>query len=284
MNSEIYLIAWDQVKPDTLDLLNSGEARIINGVARNISDKYKIVQHMPFKKVAYSETTDLLKGAQSIQNLQGIVTSAIALSTVSIMGAIVISTHYLSKKLGVIQEKIDMLQKELESQNILYYTNKISTYFGSIEATREIINDKDVIEENKDLIIIKLSELATLRNELFYFFNNLIFQSDNFAPRHKAKAVDFINMAFNLLPKGIFIESQAAYKIERFHLGDKIRKMGQLKYANSIECYRGWANQQLRAIISGRPDSNTRVLKEKFEDINALISSEENKLILEHSL
>lgn len=63
-----------------------------------------------------------------------------------------------------------------------------------MEATREIIVRKEVVDENNDLIILKISELATLRNQLISFLDNIIFLSDNFSPENKAMTVDFINM------------------------------------------------------------------------------------------
>ena len=82
----------------------------------------------------------------------------------------------------------------MHDQNLIYYTDKISTYFGTVEATREIIVRKEVVDENNDLIILKISELATLRNQLISFLDNIIFLSDNFSPENKAMTVDFINM------------------------------------------------------------------------------------------
>lgn len=284
MSDELFIINWNDVKAETMDLLNNGKAKVVNGVARNIADKYKIIQHMPFKKVAYSGGKDLLKTVESVQNAQVLLTGAVALSTLSIIGAIIISTNYLVGKLNVIQKKIDLIHKEIQDQNILYYFNKVSAYFGAIEATRELICSEKVVKENKDLLVMKLSELSRLRNELFPFLDNLIFISDNFTLEHKMIAIDFVNTTFDLLPKGLFIESQAAYKIERFYLGDSIRENGISKYSHSIDLYKNWANAKYQAIVAGNPSSNTQVLKDKFQDIKKLISSEENKLMLKQPI
>jgi len=91
-------------------------------------------------------------------------------------------------------------------------------------------------------------------------------------------------MTFDLLPKGILIESQAAYKMDRFYLGDNIRNTAQIKYDNSIENYRKWGNQKHQDILEGIIDSNTEIFQDKFQDIKFLISSEENKLLLEYSV
>ena len=282
MKNEFYIIDWSKVSPGTIDMLASGQARIIKGVARNISKPlYPIIEHIPFVKAMAADSPNLLKAAQKLTMVQTI--AIVGIATVAIMGAIVLATTYLSKKLNNIQKQIDNIQKELHDQNIVYYADKIYTYFGAVEATREIITCKEVVAENNDLILLKISELVTLRNQLTSFLDNFIFLSDNFSSEHKAIAVDFINMTFNLLPKAIFIESQAAYAIDRFYLSDNIRNSAKIKYNNSINIYREWGNNKYQAILAGQIDSNTEMFQNKFQDIKALISSEENKLLLEHS-
>lgn len=42
-----------------------------------------------------------------------------------------------------------------------------------------------------------------------------------------------------------FIESQAAYKIERFRLGDNVRDSFTENYLNTINKYRDWCNKMV---------------------------------------
>lgn len=282
MNDKLFIIDWAKVQPETIKLLESGKARIINGVARNVGKKYQIIQHMPFTQVELPNNSNLLDIAKVIQSTQATVNSMIALSSVATMGAVVISTAYLSHKLDNIQRAIDMLQKEMHGQNLVYYAERITTYFGTVEATRELINNNDIILENPDLVILKISELSNIRNQLISFLDNLITLSDNFTIEHKTIAIDFINMTFDLLPKGIFVESQAAYKAERFYLGDSIRECGRIKYDHSIQSYRNWVNGKYHSVLKGEVDSNTKVFQGKFETIKSLVSSEENKILLEN--
>lgn len=281
--NDIYTIDWHKVAPETIIKLESGEARIINGVARNVNDKFQIIQHMPFTKVALKENSNLTDIARTIQSSTTTINSMIALSSVAIMGAVIISTAYLSSKLDKIQKKIDLIQQEIRGQNIIYYTDRITKYFGSVEATRELLINRNVVIENEDLIILKISELSNIRNQLISFLDNLITLSDNFTSDHKSMAIDFVNMTLDLIPKGIFIESQAAYKAERFYLGDSIRESGKIKYDATIQNYRNWANSKFNSIVRGVIDDNTKVLQKKLNDIKPLITSSENKILLENS-
>jgi len=283
MDNEIYTIIWEKVRPETIELLKTGQARVINGVARDVSDNFKIVQHMPFEKIDVSDISNLSSAVKSLQHAQTIMLGMQVISSMAIIGAIVVATAYLSKKLDIIQEKIDMIKKELQDQNVVYYTEKISNFWGTTEATREIICNQDVVLENEDVVIIKLSELSTLRNQLFAFLNRLIFISDKFELEHKTLTIDFINMTIDLLPKAVFIESQAAYKIGRFHLGDNIRYSTKLKYYALIDNYKQWSNRQHQSIIKGDISSNTQAFANKYDDIKTLMFSTENQYLLDYS-
>lgn len=284
MNENLFIIDWAKVRPETIALLESGKAKIFNGVARNIQDGYQIVQHMPFEQVNFPQKSSLLDIAKIIQSSQVAMSSMVALSSIATIGSVIISTAYLSHKLNNIQKTINTLQQEIYGQNLIYYIDKITSYFGAVEATRELLNNDNIIIENSDLVIMKISELSNLRNQLISFLDNLITMSDNFTIDHKSMAIDFINMTFDLIPKAVFIESQAAYKIERFYLGDSIRECAQLKYDQSIQNYREWANNKYHSILKGDVDSNTMVFENKFGEIKSLISSEENKILLQDSV
>lgn len=283
MDNILYVLDWERVKPEIIDLLESGDARVINGVARNVSDKFQIIQHMPFKQVSLPQGSTLLDIAKTIQSTQTTMSSMIAMSSVVTMGSVMLSTAYLSLKLDNIQKAIDALQQELHGQNIVYYMEIITNYFGAVEATRELICNNNIVIENPDLIIIKIAELSTIRNQLISFLDSLITLSDIFTISHKSMVIDFINMIFYLIPKGIFIESQAAYRIERFYLGTSIRESAQIKYNNSIDHYRDWINSKYQSILKGDIDSNAKVFQNKFDEIKSLIESEENKILLENS-
>lgn len=280
MKEKIFKIDLSKVNLDVLKKLETGEARIINGVARNIKDNSQILQHMPFKEVIYTSNQEL---SQVIQASQQAVTSMVAISSVAIMGAVIISTAYLSKKLDKIQKQIDNIHKEIQDQNIIYYSEKIANYFGALEATRELINDQKVVIENPDLILLRLSDLSILRNQLTSFIDNIIYISDGFSSAHKALVIDFVNMTMDLLPKGIFVESQAAYKIERFYLGDNIRETAKLKYNNTIKMYKEWANDKYKKIVSGKSDKNVKAFQKSYKEIRSLYESKENELLLKYT-
>lgn len=282
-----YRVMWEKVPSQYIEGLNSGKYAMYNGVLRNTSASREIVKHLPLEAITLNDSAlnagNLLEVTKGVQAAQAAITGAIAISTAAVMGAIVVSTTYLSKKIDKLHLSINNIQKEIHDQNLVYYADKIAGYFGAVESLREIIATTELVEENRDLILMKISSLGTQRNQMVSFLNSLLWLSDGFTPSGKAAALDYLNMSMMLFPKGICIESQAAYKIERFHCGDVIRTGGQEKYRQLAENYRSWRNDKVRSIHAGSVTSGEQVLMSKLEDIKSVLSSEENKLLLNHS-
>jgi len=284
MIEKIFILDESLIKPEVIQKLSQGTAQILNGVAREFPNRSLILQHMPFKEISVNESSNLLQSAKFIQQAQAATMTAISISTVAIMGAVIIATAYLSNKIDKLQENIESLQKEIGDQNLIFYAEKVSFYFGSIESLRQLIYDKNVIEENKDVIINALSNLLISRSQLLSFVDNLIYLSDSFSDKHKEMVIEFINLTLELIPKGVFIESQAAYKLERFYLGDNIRQSSEKKYFEITDKYKKWTNEKYKELIKGINDSGTKALILKIDSIKNVINSEENKLLLSVSV
>lgn len=284
----LYRILWDQVSPQHIEGINNGQYAIFNGVLRNKAGNHEIVRHMPFEPISLAGETvkagNLLEISKGIQTAQTVTMGAVAVSTVAIMGAVVVATAYLAHKIEKLHKAVEAVQKEIQDQNIVFYTDKIANYFGSIEALREIMVTPELVEENKDLLLMKISDLGTQRCQLCSFLDSILFISDGFSPENKAIALDFTNMAIDLLPKGVFVESQAAYKVERFRLGETIRKGTQVKYSQLMDNYRSWGNDRIRSIVTGKVGAGEQVLMDKLEDVKTVLHSEENQLLLEYSI
>lgn len=286
MPDTLYRMAFEKI-PEVISGIESGEYQIFNGVVRRISN-FEIVKHIPLDPIDVvdpEKINDLLQMAQHTQKLQMATTGLIAISTVAIMGAVVVATAYLAKKIDALQSQIAKVQQELQDQNILFYAEKVSRYFGQIEALREICSDQLATKENMDYIINLLAQSASERNQLLAFISTLLQTVDRFSLEHKATAIDFITSSLFILPKGTFIESQAAYKIERFLLGNNYRKVMTIKYNNILDTYKNWANINHKRIVSGEYHQQVSyMLYPKLEDIKQLYSSKENQLILEYSV
>lgn len=276
----IYSIDWTNVTSETFDKLNNQSAQIINGVARDSNTK-SIIQHMPFKEINAENVDQLLPTAKSLQNVQLATTATIAASTAVIMGAIILSTAYLSKKINSLNQKIDQVYRAIQEQNKLFYINKISEYFGSIKTLRFYISSEAIVNENKDLIKFAIVDAATKRNQLMSFLENLIYLVDSFDKDHKSFALDFINNTIDILPKGVFVESQAAFKTDKIILGEYILEDSYDNYITITNNYKNYINQTFKEkILPGLDVQSFKALEPKIDETRQVIYSEENKILL----
>ena len=286
----LYAIDWSLVPKGVSDALDSGEALIMNGVARN-ARTFELLKHMPFRPVALDNFTDLPGTARQLQNLgtlmQGstaAIQTALALSTALTIGAVVVATAYLASKLRDLEVKIERLEGELRGQNLLFYASKASTYFAAVEATRELIASPELIAENGDLAAHALSRLAAQRHESFAFLGNLFRSFEELSTAHQALALDFFHATLDFVPKAVFVEVQAAYKLERFRLGVHTLGAARTTYNGCLADYKTWANARMKCIIGGRGTPADDAVAQRLKDAKRIIESEENRLLLDCSV
>ena len=86
------------------------------------------------------------------------------------------------------------------------------------------------------------------------------------------------------MPKAVFVEVQAAYKLERFRLGTHTLDSGRTAYDGCLAEYRTWANARFKAIISGKGTGADRLVAERLEEAKRVLGSEENRLLLDCSV
>jgi len=286
----LYAIDWGQVPKDVFDALQSGDAVIMNGVARNVRT-LELLKHMPFRPVNLDGFSDLPGAARQLQNLGTLVQSstaaiqtALALSTALTIGTVVVATAYLASKLRDLEAKIGRLEGELRGQNILFYASKASAYFGAVEATRELIASKELVAENGDLAAYALSRLAAQRHEAFAFLGNLFRSFEELSAAHQALALDFFHATLDFVPKAVFVEVQAAYKLERFRLGMHTLNSARAAYDGCLAEYKTWANTRLKSIVAGKGSGAAHLVAERLQDAKRLLDSEENRLLLDCSV
>lgn len=282
IKNTIYTLDWKKVKPEVLKNIKSGGAAIYNGVARD-KNNFQILQHMPFIPTKVENVQNLSTIADSISKYQQIAVAAQAVSTACIMGAIVLQTMYLTSKLNELNRAIEGVMKKVSNQNIIYFTDKLSYYFACIDSLWKQITNKRLVAENHDYIYYSLNQASQNRDYLLTFNQQLIPLIDGFDESDKSTTINFINNSLSLLPKGIFIESQAAFTLEKFVLGEHILNIGKDNYNRVIDDYKNWGNEQFNLIVSGKHTSDASLLKDNIDDIKFLVKSEENRYLLEHT-
>jgi len=205
---------------------------------------------------------------------------AIGLSTGVILGAIVIQTMYLARKIDALQRSIDGVSKDIHAQNIVFYMNKVSDYFGAVEAARVYLLDRTLAGEVQSIGPPVLSDLAIRRNQLILFIDNILelAKSGALPQGHYETIIDFVILTLDLLPKGITVEREMYNFIEKYGLAELIGQHAGQRYDKLLVDYRGWCNQQRKAAISG--NTLAMSIRSKDEKLKSLFSSEENRFLL----
>lgn len=289
---------WDKVDPEIIELIKSGHMRLREGIVywskgkKLIDGAGSIVKHLPFKEmtVDLSEGVNVVELAKAGAAVKQSIFLAAGLSTGIILGAIVIQTVYLSKKLEKIQASIDKIAIEIQTQNQLFYLEKLSSYIGSVMAAHELLGIYQEHEPIPEIIAPLLVTLAQQRNELCTFLMKLIGwieQGNNrdgknaITQEHAALIIDFITHVLDMMPKAIYVESTLYTRLGRYHHADTLVETAGAKYTAVLQAYRGWARDSYDNLLTGSSSShNNRLLTNKFNDIKSLLNSLENKILL----
>lgn len=280
----LYQIDWSAVPGKVIEGLSNGIMRVssANGVvywARG-SGHTGAVQHLPFVPVNVQDASKLMETAQMLHAAQHAQMLAVGISTGVIVGAIVIQTMYLARKLDKLQNAIDLVSEDVHAQNIVFYMNKIADYFGAVESARMYLIDRNLKEEVGDIAPAALVDLATRRNQLVSFIDNILHfaKSESLSPRHYELIIDFVSLVLDMLPKGIFVEKELFAFVEKYGLCDLLLERAGARYVELVETYRDWCNDQRKLAVKGNKLAGSILSRDTA--LKHLFSSEENKLLI----
>lgn len=278
----IFTFDWDKVYPKVLEGLQNGKITLRDGVAywTELAEQSGIVQHMPLKQVAFdpeklNEISKLIQASHATQM------AAIGLSTSIIVGAIVVQTMYLARKIDKLQETMDLISSDISAQNILFYMEKLSKYFGAIESTRVLLLDKSLVSETQDIAANLISQLSIERNEVLSLIDNLISFADQLTDRHLEQMLDFITMVLDIMPKAIYLESQLCDRYGKFKLSEHLMRENTKRYNHTLQHYRNWCNSKAKATIRGDANPIALTFHDKKNDLKALFDSSNNNALLQ---
>ncbi|MGR5233640.1 hypothetical protein [Vibrio rotiferianus] len=263
------------------EAINKDSAVIRDGVAHwaKNSGKSGIAEWLPLKQVNIDpeQLGDLSKLLQSAQTTQLI---AIGLSTTFIVCAIVIQTVDLLKKIDKLQEAIDLVSAEINTQNMLFYMEKMSKYFGVVESARVLLLDRSLVSGTVSIADNIITQLSIERNEVLSLIDNLIGIADQATDEHLAHMLDFINLLLDMLPKAVYIETQLCYRYEKFGLAEHLMRENSKRYNKSLGQYRSWCNTKVQAVLRGQSNPIALPFHEKKDELKDLFNCEYNQLLL----
>lgn len=277
MIEKIIILDINSLPEEIIKGIEQGLYKIYNGVVRDIDTK-AIIKHIP-QKILEIDSQDLQNLPELIKKSSQLAAGATALSTVVILGAIVVATKIIVNKLNEIQNTLVDIKKELQDQNLFQYFLQLRNYIAISESLRELLKSPALIEENRDLIVMKLNALSIERNALMLTMHERLKSINNVSPEHKEILINFIDQSVALLPKIAYIEQEAAYAIEKFYLGDRIYSEFSDKYSHVEYRYKKFLNVEIDKSKKGESNLAYEVIQNVKK--SAAAEFELNKMLLD---
>jgi hypothetical protein len=276
---KIWIIDEAKLSKILLDALAQGKAVIHDGVAywAEGSGKTGIIQHIPFKETVIKSVEEAIKAAQMTTIM------AAAASTCVILGALIIQTKYLAAKLDKIQSAVDEIAKDIHSQNIVYYMDKITEYIGGVEVARTLLRDRGIAHEIKEIAYPLLANSAAKRNHALSFIDNILNVARNtneLTNKHYELIVNFAHMMLEIMPLGMHTEYLLASRVNKPRLAEQILLDGSERYEGAINVYKDFLNEQHRNLVRGSIGDKAETFHRIEHKAEQLFNSEENRLLL----
>jgi len=246
---KVIVLDIDSLPSDIISKIESGTYKIFNGVVRDESGK-SIIKHIPTKIMEYSQK-DLENLPELLKKVSSVNISVTAVSTGIILGALIVATKIIFNKLNEIENSINDIKKELQDQNLFQYFLQLKDYIAISESLREILKKPELIDENRDIIILKLNELSIKRNGLMLIIPERMHSTYNVSTEHKEVILKFLNNSIMILPKITYIEQQGAYAINRIHLANNIEYEFYDKYIGIEYQYKKLLNNEIHKMTKG---------------------------------
>lgn len=248
------------------DLLNyareNGLATIRDGVAywKESSGKSGIIQHLPLKEVSVASSEQL---STISANLQSTVVGTSLISTGVLLGAIMLQTIYLTKKINQLRNSIDDIGKDVTSLYVINYMTHLSEYAGMIESAKVILKNQSK-SEVLDIASVLLTNIACKRNEISLLIPNLISYADKLTDKHLEALLDFIMLVLDLIPNFVYVELTLSDRYEKFNYTNDILDQSKSSYQECRRVFSEWCKTKREGVIKG---NGNKIFLEKDEQL-----------------
>lgn len=267
-------IDLSQLTPDILNKINAGEYVISQsgGLVRDLNGK--IIKHIPLKEISCE---NIANTQQLINSFQSSLALSTALSTGIILGAIIISTKLILNKLNKIEELAEQILQEIHDQNRFQYFLQLKEYIATAVSLKEL---SPVLNENQDLVLMKLNQLSIKRQEILIVSIERMMQLNKLSTTHKEIVLNFLHQAITLLPKLFYLEKDVAIALNRLKYAKILENNFIYEYNKLNNKYKFILNTDYQNFIKGNETThNLLEILNEYKEEDKL-----NSLLLKHNL
>ena len=248
MKTKIYAFDESLYNPKLIEALKNNQAIFRDGVAywKKGLKTSGIIQHIPLKEVSAVTSETFVKTLGSLQStLQGTIVAAQAVSSATLMIAVVVQTQILSKKIEAVRSSVLQVSQNVNEQNILFYTDKASEYLSVVHNLKLILESNEDIQVIESLANTTLANSMQLKSHLSFFILNLLnlIKSEQIQDKqHTGLVLNFIQQMMEVLPVGMHLEHLVSHRLGQYELSQTLIKDSHNKYSILLENYRGYLN------------------------------------------
>ena len=248
METKIYAFDESLFNPKLIEAIKNNQVIFRDGVAywKKGLKASGIIQHIPLKEVSAVTSETFVKTLGSLQStLQGTIVAAQAISSATLMIAVVVQTQILSKKIEAVRSSVLQVSQTINEQNILFYTDKASEYLSVVHNLKLILEANENIQVIESLANTTLANSMQLKNHLSFFMLNLLnlIKSEQIKDKqHAGLVLNFIQQMMEILPVGMHLEHLLSHRLGQYELSQTLIKDSHNKYSILLEEYRGYLN------------------------------------------
>lgn len=248
METKIYAFDESLFNPKLIEAIKNNQVIFRDGVAywKKGLKASGIIQHIPLKEVSAVTSETFVKTLGSLQStLQGTIVAAQAISSATLMIAVVVQTQILSKKIEAVRSSVLQVSQSVNEQNILFYTDKASEYLSVVHNLKLILESNEDIQVIESLANTTLANSMQLKSHLSFFILNLLnlIKSEQIQDKqHAGLVLNFIQQIMEVLPVGMHLEHLVSHRLGQYELSQTLIKDSHNKYSILLENYRGYLN------------------------------------------
>ena len=206
-----------------------------------------IIQHIPLKEVSSVSIESFIQGLGSLQStLQTTIVAAQAISTATLMVAMVVQTQILSKKIEAVQQCVLKVSQDIKEQNILFYTDKTSEYLALLQTFKLLLDNRTPLTDVNALANNTLSSSIQLKNHLISFIGNLLslVQSQKISSQqHIELILQFVQQMMEILPVGMHLEFILSHRLHQNEFSQVLIEDSYRQYSGLMNQYRNYLNE-----------------------------------------
>lgn len=261
METKIYAFDESLYNPKLIEALKNNQAIFRDGVAywKKGLKSSGIIQHIPLKEVSAVTSETFVKTLGSLQStLQGTIVAAQAVSSATLMIAVVVQTQILSKKIEAVRSSVLQVSQNVNEQNILFYTDKASEYLSVVHNLKLILESNEDIQVIESLANTTLANSMQLKSHLSFFILNLLnlIKSEQIQDKqHAGLVLNFIQQMMEILPVGMHLEHLVSHRLGQYKLSQTLIKDSHNKYSILLENYKGYLNSTNNRIKSSQTEA-----------------------------